>query len=265
MAAEKPKQLLELNPSTEITFEGPFDRVVTSYLELNNPTEEKICFKVKTTAPRRYCVRPNSGIVNSHGKQKIAIMLQPIDQDNQSERSKHKFMVQSIVVKDDNSNTDEVWKEAAADSIMDSKLRCVFKSDDEKVAPAPSSVEKSKSNTTTTTTTAAATSSSQADTSQPKLTLSQKVNQPASSSSVDKSRSSMDSQPTPSTRSPKAWGANTSIQNLNRSELRNTDKSVASSHNLTASFLQPISDDHKIVLVSLLMLIIGVILGKYII
>lgn len=43
---------------------GPFDHVVTSILKVSNPTtDRRICFKVKTTAPKRYCVRPNSGVI----------------------------------------------------------------------------------------------------------------------------------------------------------------------------------------------------------
>lgn len=44
-------------------FSGPFTDVVTANLKLKNPSDRKVCFKVKTTAPRRYCVRPNSGII----------------------------------------------------------------------------------------------------------------------------------------------------------------------------------------------------------
>ena len=43
---------------------GPFDHVVTSILKISNPSaERRLCFKVKTTAPKRYCVRPNSGTI----------------------------------------------------------------------------------------------------------------------------------------------------------------------------------------------------------
>lgn len=44
---------------------GPFTDVVTATLKLTNPTDRNVCFKVKTTAPRRYCVRPNSGIIDA--------------------------------------------------------------------------------------------------------------------------------------------------------------------------------------------------------
>ena len=42
---------------------GPYTDVVTAVLKLTNETDRRVCFKVKTTAPKRYCVRPNSGIV----------------------------------------------------------------------------------------------------------------------------------------------------------------------------------------------------------
>ncbi|KAF3856620.1 hypothetical protein F7725_017343, partial [Dissostichus mawsoni] len=71
-----------------IFFTGPFSDVVTTNLKLSNPTDRNVCFKVKTTAPRRYCVRPNSGILDA--------------------------------------GTSINWKEAKPDELMDSKLRCVF-------------------------------------------------------------------------------------------------------------------------------------------
>ena len=48
---------------TMIFVPGPFKDVVTTTLSLTNPTEKTVTFKVKTTAPRHYCVKPNSGLV----------------------------------------------------------------------------------------------------------------------------------------------------------------------------------------------------------
>lgn len=53
---------------------GPFTDVVTAELKLYNPTEKRICFKVKTTAPKRYCVRPNSGLLEPEGSIIVAGM-----------------------------------------------------------------------------------------------------------------------------------------------------------------------------------------------
>ena len=42
---------------------GPFTDMVSSEIKLTNPSQKRVCFKVKTTAPKRYCVRPNSGLL----------------------------------------------------------------------------------------------------------------------------------------------------------------------------------------------------------
>ncbi|KTF79246.1 hypothetical protein cypCar_00050395, partial [Cyprinus carpio] len=87
-----------------------------------------------TTAPRRYCVRPNSGVIDPGATVTVSVMLQPFDYDP-NEKSKHKFMVQSILVPAGASDLEALWKDAKPDDLMDSKLRCVFEmpSDLEKV------------------------------------------------------------------------------------------------------------------------------------
>ncbi|KPP64370.1 vesicle-associated membrane protein-associated protein A-like [Scleropages formosus] len=113
---------------------GPFTDVVTTNLKLRNPSDKKVCFKVKTTAPRRYCVRPNSGIVEPGTSVTVSVMLQPFDYDP-NEKSKHKFMVQTIVAPPNVSDLEAVWKDAKPEDLMDSKLRCIFElpSDNDKM------------------------------------------------------------------------------------------------------------------------------------
>jgi len=104
---------------------GPFTDVVTSSLKLMNPLDRRVCFKVKTTAPKKYCVRPNSGVLEPKQVISVAVMLQPFDY-NPNEKNKHKFMVQTIIVPDGDVNFDNLWRDAKPESLMDSKLRCVF-------------------------------------------------------------------------------------------------------------------------------------------
>lgn len=121
----KVEQVLSLEPQHELKFRGPFTDVVTTNLKLGNLTDRNVCFKVKTTAPRRYCVRPNSGIIDAGAVINVSVMLQPFDYDP-NEKSKHKFMVQSMFAPTDTSDMEAVWKEAKPEDLMDSKLRCVF-------------------------------------------------------------------------------------------------------------------------------------------
>ncbi|XP_061551136.1 VAMP (vesicle-associated membrane protein)-associated protein A, like [Phycodurus eques] len=118
-------QVLVLEPPVDLKFKGPFTDVVTTNLKLKNPSDRRVCFKVKTTAPRRYCVRPNSGVIEAGAAVNISVMLQPFDYDP-NEKSKHKFMVQTIFAPSNVSDMDSLWKDAKPDDLMDSKLRCVF-------------------------------------------------------------------------------------------------------------------------------------------
>ncbi|KAG5838968.1 hypothetical protein ANANG_G00229380 [Anguilla anguilla] len=118
-------QVLLLEPQHELKFRGPFTDVVTTTLKLSNPTDRNVCFKVKTTAPRRYCVRPNSGVIDSGTSINVSVMLQPFDYDP-NEKSKHKFMVQSLLAPPEMTDMEVVWKDAKPEELMDSKLRCVF-------------------------------------------------------------------------------------------------------------------------------------------
>lgn len=53
---------------------GPFNDVITANLVLRNPSSKTVLFKVKTTAPKQYCVRPNSGVLEPGKDQTIAGM-----------------------------------------------------------------------------------------------------------------------------------------------------------------------------------------------
>lgn len=293
MSGKRP-QILKLSPQSEIAFDGPFSGVVTSYLELRNPSEERVLFKVKTTAPRRYCVRPNSGLIEPGKATKISIMLQPSDNESPSERTKHKFMVQSVIIRDDRSSGfDQIWTEVQANKpqeIMDSKLRCVFDSPD---APSTTAAPISSSTTTTntisssssllaqpvqqsaptTTTSVPTTTPTTSNATASASTSNSKNNEPTSLQQQQaKSITQQESASTGLSKSGETVPSSSSRHYSARKDLRPkldssyTKSPSTSSHSISSSsILQPMNDDYKIVLVSLAMLILGVILGKYII
>jgi len=97
-------------------------------LKLANSGNERLAYKIKTTAPKRYCVKPNSGFLDAHATANIQVMLQPHPIGQPDDRTKHKFMVQWVAVP--NSYTDDVdnfWKQDLKTlNVQDSKLKCVF-------------------------------------------------------------------------------------------------------------------------------------------
>lgn len=125
------KQLLIIEPAHELKFVGPFCTAVSSFMRLTNPTEHVILFKIKTTAPKKYCVRPNCGILEPKDTIEITIVLQPFIFEA-AEKNKHKFMVQSMIMPEGDVHIDSVWKDCNPANLMDSKLRCVFELPEEK-------------------------------------------------------------------------------------------------------------------------------------
>ncbi|XP_034839770.1 vesicle-associated membrane protein-associated protein A isoform X4 [Maniola hyperantus] len=126
-----PNQVLTIEPQNELKFKvdytGLFELGHTTYMQLTNPSEHTVLFKIKTTAPKKYCVRPNSGVLSPNSKVDIAITPQPVHVDN-NEKHKHKFMVQSVIAPEGKTNIDQVWKEISPEQLMDYKLKCVFES-----------------------------------------------------------------------------------------------------------------------------------------
>lgn len=123
---EQKKNVLIIDPPNELRFWGPFNKPVVTVMKLTNPSDRTILYKIKTTAPKRYCVRPNFGAILPNSYNKVEICLQPFVYDP-NEKNKHKFMVQSLIEPEEECNDlNKLWKEMDPSQLMDAKLKCVF-------------------------------------------------------------------------------------------------------------------------------------------
>jgi hypothetical protein len=50
---------------------GPLTDITQEILLVKNPHPGPVIFKVKTTAPKQYCVRPNAGKIAGHGEVEV--------------------------------------------------------------------------------------------------------------------------------------------------------------------------------------------------
>ncbi|CAO3589629.1 unnamed protein product [Absidia cylindrospora] len=64
---------LHVEPSEVLTFKRPLTRTSKEILTINNSGDHDIAFKVKTTAPKLYCVRPNAGTVGAGETMEIQV------------------------------------------------------------------------------------------------------------------------------------------------------------------------------------------------
>lgn len=115
-----------------------------AHLRLTNMNDKPVLFKIKTTAPKKYCVRPNCGSVQPNETLKVMIALQPFDYDP-NEKNKHKFMVQSLVAAEEGVEIEQAFYEASPDAVTEMKLRCVFEMPKEEPTATTAQVSKDSS------------------------------------------------------------------------------------------------------------------------
>ncbi|TFL01262.1 PapD-like protein [Pterulicium gracile] len=90
---------VSLTPSSALTFNRPLTQLVKRVLTISNTNDRPVAFKVKTTAPKLYCVRPNSGRIEPGEQTEVAVMLQPMkDEPPLNFKCKDKFLIQSIAI-----------------------------------------------------------------------------------------------------------------------------------------------------------------------
>ncbi|KAG8693766.1 phosphatidylinositol-binding protein scs2, partial [Ceratobasidium sp. 394] len=90
---------VQLNPSKELGFNRPLTQIARRTLTITNYNLQPIVFKVKTTAPKHYCVRPNSGTVEPGGSTDVQVLMQAMREDPPlSDKCKDKFLVQSMIL-----------------------------------------------------------------------------------------------------------------------------------------------------------------------
>ncbi|PLN78867.1 MSP domain protein [Aspergillus taichungensis] len=110
----------------ELSFKRPFNREVCQVLHLNNETPEAIVFKVKTTAPKHYCVRPNSGRIEPGKHVDVQVLLQAMkDEPAEDAKCKDKFLVQTVSVTRDMefANVTSIFEKATKSAVQERKIR----------------------------------------------------------------------------------------------------------------------------------------------
>lgn len=102
---------------------------MTEHLTVTNTSKTPLAFKVKTTAPKLYCVRPNSGVVQPGSSLQVSIILQGLAQNLPSDyKCKDKFLLVSLPAPNftDSAKVTEAWSSLEAqhkDSLVSTKLK----------------------------------------------------------------------------------------------------------------------------------------------
>ncbi|KAG4933220.1 hypothetical protein AAZX31_17G141700 [Glycine max] len=128
MTASASNSLITVNPD-ELRFQFELEKQTYCDLKVLNNTENYVAFKVKTTSPKKYFVRPNTGVVHPWDLCIIRVTLQAQQEYPPDMQCKDKFLLQSTIV---NPNTDvddlppDTFNKDGEKSIEDMKLRVVY-------------------------------------------------------------------------------------------------------------------------------------------
>ncbi|ORX58164.1 hypothetical protein DM01DRAFT_1318936 [Hesseltinella vesiculosa] len=121
-----------LTPPNVLGFKRPLTQPIEEYLKVTNNGPVPIAFKVKTTAPKRYCVKPNSGIIEPNVSIDVQVVFQPFKEEPALDtKCKDKFMVQTAPIEESwrGYSMMELWGivEAEYRSIIgQKKIKCTF-------------------------------------------------------------------------------------------------------------------------------------------
>jgi len=120
---------LKINPSI-LHFPPPFDnRVITNILKLQNVSTEKfIAFKVKTTRPHRYSVKPHIGLIKPGEKVEVLVRFNHQKDPIKDTKERDKFQVESINldIAPNPNDVGNLFKSTPPDQIIKEKLKCRF-------------------------------------------------------------------------------------------------------------------------------------------
>ncbi|XP_064548210.1 vesicle-associated membrane protein-associated protein A [Drosophila montana] len=114
--------MLVVDPADELVLEGPFNRAVCKKILVFNPNKlSRVSFKLKTTTPRLFFVRPNVGLVKPEERVAIDIFVHPIFPDTNVQR--HKFLMQAAECNEPVTDLHEFWRNVQPSRIWDTKIK----------------------------------------------------------------------------------------------------------------------------------------------
>lgn len=121
-------ELLSIDPQ-ELQFPFELKKQISCSLQLSNKTENYVAFKVKTTNPKKYCVRPNTGVVLPRSTCDVIVTMQAQKEAPPDMQCKDKFLLQSAVAGSGATTKDitpEMFNKESGNQVEESKLRVVY-------------------------------------------------------------------------------------------------------------------------------------------
>jgi hypothetical protein len=136
---------LEVPPGLNFRFQ--LNKQLLASISMNNPSDKRVGFKIKTTAPKKYVVRPSSGVVEPRSSMAVQVIMQaqkeyPADFQN----CKDKFMVQTTVMSSDEALDKETFNKDVRKEMREHRLKVVLEGPAAPPSPVPEANENDDEN-----------------------------------------------------------------------------------------------------------------------
>jgi len=118
--ASGPK-LITLDPPKDLEFDLKNKEPVEQRLKITNISGQPISFKVKTTAPKAYLVRPSNDLLPAGKSVDIQILLQPLV----GRDTPHRFLVQAVALTKNENLSKTEWQNLKKEDIYEQRLGVV--------------------------------------------------------------------------------------------------------------------------------------------
>lgn len=121
-------ELLLIEP-TDLEFSFELKKQISCSMHLTNKSDNYVAFKVKTTNPKKYCVRPNTGVVTPHTTCDVIVTMQAQKEAPTDMQCKDKFLLQSVVVSPGIAAKDitpEMFNKESGNQVDECKLKVVY-------------------------------------------------------------------------------------------------------------------------------------------
>ncbi|KAH6767483.1 vesicle associated protein [Perilla frutescens var. hirtella] len=121
-------ELLQIEP-LELQFPFELKKQISCSMQLANKSENHVAFKVKTTNPKKYCVRPNTGVVMPHSTCDVIVTMQAQKEAPPDMQCRDKFLLQSVVVNPGTASKDitpEMFNKESGNQVDECKLRVSY-------------------------------------------------------------------------------------------------------------------------------------------
>ncbi|KAL7608931.1 vesicle-associated protein 1-1 isoform X1 [Lactuca sativa] len=130
-------ELLSVEPQ-ELEFPFELKKQISCSMQLTNKTNNHVAFKVKTTNPKKYCVRPNTGVVLPYASCDVIVTMQAQKEAPPDMQCKDKFLLQSAVATPGISPKDitpELFSKDSGNQVEECKLKVNYVSPHQPPSP----------------------------------------------------------------------------------------------------------------------------------